>query len=264
MKHTYQVTFLLLSLFFLAQLIGLFVANYYLDRELPYGMERPQIEEEKPVQSTFLMMAAIIIASIIFIIFARFKLSFLWKIWFFLAVLLMLSITFASFLNHTIAFVLALTLAFFKVVKRNIVIHNITEIFMYGAVSAIFAPVLSVKIALMFLAAISVYDIISVFVTKHMVTMAKFQTKLGLFAGLLIPYKRNIAVLGGGDIGLPLLFSSVLIRDYGLYNAIIVSISATLALCILLYKAEKKKFYPAMPFITAGILLGIAVSYLVL
>src|SRR3989338_8407762 len=88
-----------------------------------------------------------------------------------------------------------------------------------------------------------------------MVKLMKFQSKLKLFAGLLIPYKNNIAVLGGGDLGFPLLFAGILLKDYG-FKSIIVSVTAAIALAILLYKSEKKKYYPAMPFLTAGCLVG--------
>ena len=45
--------------------------------------------------------------------------------------------------------------------------------------------------------------------------------------------------------------------------SIIVLLGAAFGLTYLFFFAEKKKFYPAMPFITAGILVGIGVSWLV-
>ena len=39
---------------------------------------------------------------------------------------------------------------------------------------------------------------------------------------------------------------------------------AVLGLGLLFIYSEKKKFYPAMPFITAGIFLGMLISYLVM
>ena len=44
----------------------------------------------------------------------------------------------------------------------------------------------------------------------------------------------------------------------------IVIAGAILALSYLFFFSEKKKFYPAMPFITAGIFIGMVLSYLVL
>ena len=101
---------------------------------------------------------------------------------------------------------------------------------------------------------------IAVWKTKHMVKMAKFQTESKLFAGLLVPYGKNkVAVLGGGDIGFPLLFSGVILKSFGIMEAYIVSVFAALALLLLLVFSEKKKFYPAMPFISAGCFLGLLV-----
>ncbi|MBS3108791.1 hypothetical protein J4409_02870 [Candidatus Woesearchaeota archaeon] len=255
MKHTLKISLLLIILFFLTQLIGLFITNSYLEKELPYNLARPEINQEKPIQSASAIFLIILIGTIIVLFFARFNLGFLWKIWFFLGVVFTLSISFSSIFSQIIAFILALILAFFKVVKRNLIIHNITELFIYGALAAVFVPVLNVTIMAVLLVIISIYDIIAVWKTKHMVKLMKFQSKLKLFAGLLIPYKNNIAVLGGGDLGFPLLFAGILLKDYG-FKSIIVSVTAAIALAILLYKSEKKKYYPAMPFLTAGCLVG--------
>ena len=78
----------------------------------------------------------------------------------------------------------------------------------------------------------------------------------------LIPYKRGAAILGGGDIGFPLLFAGVAMKVFG-FKALIVSGFATLSLLFLFWMSEKKKFYPAMPFLTAGCFLGYAVLNLV-
>lgn len=255
MKHTIKVTLLLIFLFFLAQVIGLLITNYYMDKELPYGIERPSINTEKPILSASYIFLVILLATIIIIVFAKFNISFLWKVWFFMAVVVTLSISLSTILNNIIAFILALALAFFKVVKRNIILHNLTELLIYGALAAVLAPVLNITIGIILLVIISFYDIIAVWGTKYMVKLAKFQTKLKLFAGLMIPYKNNIAILGGGDIGFPLIFTGILLRDYG-FKSIIITVTATIALFILLYKAEKKKYYPAMPFIAFGCLIG--------
>ena len=55
-----------------------------------------------------------------------------------------------------------------------------------------------------------------------------------------------------------------MLKTLGLASAIFVILGATLGLAYLFFAAEKKKFYPAMPFITAGILVGILASYLLL
>jgi hypothetical protein len=92
--------------------------------------------------------------------------------------------------------------------------------------------------------------------------------------------KANVAILGGGDVVFPIITAGVVfltntislpfglfpnfVFTGGLLPAIFVIIGAALGLSYLLFFAEKKKFYPAMPFITLGIFLGIIASILIL
>ncbi len=73
-----------------------------------------------------------------------------------------------------------------------------------------------------------------------------------------------MAILGGGDVVFPIIAAGVMLKTLGLLSSIFVIIGATLGLSYLMFFAEKKKFYPAMPFITAGIFAGIILSYLIL
>lgn len=282
MKHNLKVTLLLLFLFLASHVVGLYVTKHYLPEaqaiELAPGIifEKPQMDE----QTSFLpIFIAILIATGLALILIKFSAMRLWKLWFFISVVFTLSISFGAFIPSIFAFVLAIILAIFKVIKPNIYVHNITEIFIYGALAAIFVPILNLFSVVILLILISIYDMIAVWRTKHMVSMAKFQIKSRMFTGLLIPYnipkqkpipkgaktklvKIQIkeAILGGGDIAFPLLFSGVILKLYGFLPALVISFFAALALFFLFVIAEKKKFYPAMPFVSAGCFLG----YLVL
>jgi len=256
MKHNFKITILLLTIFLGAQIIGLVIANEYLMEELPYGFERPEITSNT---SYIPLIIAVILATILALVLARFKLVKLWKLWFFISILFVLSISFSAYLNHIISFLLAGIVSYFKTFKRNIIIHNLSELFIYGGLAAIFVPVLNLFSVSILLVLISIYDYIAVFKTKHMVSLAKFQSKLKLFAGIHIPYRGGEAILGGGDIGFPLLFAGVLLNDFG-YKAFIIPVFTTLALLGLFLLAKKKKYYPAMPAITLGCFIG----YLVL
>ena len=44
MKHTFQITFLLLGLFLLSHIIGLVVVDSFLGEELPLNLERPDMD----------------------------------------------------------------------------------------------------------------------------------------------------------------------------------------------------------------------------
>ena len=103
----------------------------------------------------------------------------------------------------------------------------------------------------------------AVWKSKHMIKMAKFQTESRLFAGLLIPYGKNkTAILGGGDLGFPLIFTGVMYKTIGLESLLII-LTTTIALFLLLYKSEKNKYYPAMPFISMGCLMGYLLTLLI-
>ena len=125
--------------------------------------------------------------------------------------------------------------------------------------------------------------------------MAKYQiNKLNIFSGFFVPYigkriraklkklskaklkkakiKVNVAILGGGDVIFPIIAAGVMLKTIGYISvgsiilpiaSFFIILGAGLGLGYLFFAAEKKKFYPAMPFITAGILLGMLVYWLV-
>jgi presenilin-like A22 family membrane protease len=263
MKHNLKVTALLIIMFLIAQFIGLIILRPYVveEKPLPLGIERPQVEE---TTSFIWIFAVIIIGTIFALLLAKMEATMLWKIWFFISVIFTLSVAFSSFISSAAAVVIAAALAVFKVFKPNIIVHNITELFIYGGLAAILVPIFGTSIVpiTILLLLISVYDYIAVIKTKHMVKLAKFQTKLKVFAGILVPYGKNKeAILGGGDIGFPLMFAGVAINTLGV-KAAIIPIFAAAALLILFIKAEKKKFYPAMPVLTLGCFVGYLVAYL--
>lgn len=261
MKHDLNITLLLILLFLSAQFIGLFVIWPYIvsEKPLPYNIERPQLEET----TSFIWIAAVIgIGTLIAFFLAKMETPSLWKAWFFVSVVFTLSIAFSSFINQFIAFGIAAVLAVLKVFKRNVYIHNFTELFIYGGLAAILTPLLSIISISILLVIISIYDYIAVRKTKHMIVLAKFQTKMKVFAGFLIPYgKGKEAILGGGDVGFPLMFTGVAAKTLG-FNALVIPIFAALALLFLFIKSEKKKFYPAMPILSVGCFAGYLVAYL--
>ena len=66
----------------------------------------------------------------------------------------------------------------------------------------------------------------------------------------------KMAMLGGGDMGFPLLFAGVIFKTSGIYPSLILVATTTIALFGLFYFADKKKFYPAMPFVSIGCFVG--------
>ncbi len=296
MKHSIRTTALLLTLFLLTQLVGLVVVDNYTDREataktgavtykdLPYNIERPNVS---PQESIWLMLAGVGIGTAILLVLIKFRKVGLWKVWFFLSVAITLSMALASFIPAAAALAASIGLAAWKTFRPNIYVHNITEVFIYGGLAAIFVPMLNILYATILLLAISAYDAIAVWQSRHMVTLAQFQTSTGIFSGLYLPKeahharrrekaefkpgkaagqpakpqeKETSAVLGGGDMGFPLIFAGVALKTLPFAQVLIIPAAAGLALLGLMIFGKQNKFYPAMPFITAACLLGYGLS----
>jgi len=283
MKHTITVTIVMLSIFFLAQVIGLGVVNSYIDHDvlkatgeltyedLPLNFERPEVDEGT---SFIYIILAVLLGTVLALILIRFNQHNLWKLWFLIAVFLTLAISFKAFIPASTAIGLAGVLALWKIYKPNFYVHNLTELFIYGGLAAIFVPILNLFSITILLLFISAYDAYAVFKSKHMIKLAKFQTKT-VFAGAMVPYvlpsltkkkgktkkvKTKVAILGGGDIGFPLLFAGVILKELVMnttstmayLQTLIVPVFVTAALAWLFIKADKNKFYPAMPVVSAG------------
>jgi len=302
-KHNIPITVLLLSMFVVAQLIGIYVINSNPLENNPFlsYMQPPEIQQE----SDFGIYLGSIIFSFIFAIailffLTKFKVDFILKAWFFLVVSLAIFISLNSVIPKSLYFIIpailvALTLSFIKIFRRNFMIHNLTELLIYPGIATIFVPILNFWSILVLLLLISIYDLWAVWHSGIMQKMAKYQiNKLKVFSGFFVPYiskklrmqlnkmkklkknnkkiKVNVAILGGGDIVFPIITAGVIFKttsinlpfgfvfNGGLTPALFVVGGATLGLGLLFLFSKKKKFYPAMPFITAGILFGLILS----
>lgn len=316
MKHQLKITGLLLLMFVLTQLIGLIVIDAYapktaevivngtvsnvtIAKEIPYGMQPPEAPAEISLGSLIVSLA---IAILIFFLLMKIKARSLIKIWFTIVVFLTIAIALTALMTKlfpqsgiridAIALIIAIPLTFYKIFKRNMIVHNATELLIYPGLAAIFVPILNIWTTLILLAAISIYDIWAVWKSKFMVNLAKFQIqKVKVFTGFLIPYmqkkdmkmlkaaqkiktqkarvaklrkiKISMALLGGGDVAFSLIFAGVIYRSAGLVPALIAIAGSTLALLLLFIFSKKGKFYPAMPFITAGCVLGWIVGMMI-
>src|SRR3989338_8595621 len=259
MKHNLRVTSILIILFLMSHVLGLFVIKHYLPKEenLPLGIQKPEFEERTSYIPIIIAIFAATVIALVLIKFAAFR---IWKLWYLASIFITLIISFNAFIPEMIALFLAIIFSLLKTFRNGILIHNFTEIFVYGGLAAIFVPVLSVWSIFVLLVLISIYDVIAVWKTRHMISMAKFQIKSKIFAGLHLKYsKGREAILGGGDIGFPLMFAGVVLK-LGWYHALFVVGFTTLALALLFFYSQKGKFYPAMPFLTIGCFAGFLFS----
>jgi len=259
----------------------------------PFVLERPDIA---PAHAIILLSVAVLVGTFLVLILAKFKSVLLWKTWYFIAVATTITISLTAFVNPTAGVVTAVILSLWKIIRPNVIIHNATELLVYPGLAAIFVPILTPTTAAGLLVAISFYDVYAVNKSKHMVSMAQFQIRTRTFAGLCLgnplvaktatttqlsqpsathsqktqsqktpsPYQEGnrTAVLGGGDIGFPLLLAGTVLVSNGIAGAALVVIGSSTGLGALLFAASKGKFYPAMPGITLGGLLGLTLAIL--
>ncbi len=296
MKHPLRITLLLLFLFLCAQSIGLSLIYTHATITVEDGRAtvsygdtvigpRPSIN---PSQTFWLVIIGVTIGTVVLLGLIKFRLLNLWKLWFFAAVFLSLYVAFGIIMPATGALVLALALGAWKVFTPNAVVHNLTELFVYAGIVILISPLFNLAWAALLLVIISLYDMYAVWKSKHMVTIAEAGTRNNLLAGLYIPKtktlthpaalreprlkKGGVAVLGGGDIAFPLLFSSTtftwlvnsqgVIPSFAFLRTGTISIACTLVLALLFWRSEKGRFYPAMPFLTLGCFLGLGIIVL--
>ena len=295
MKHTLKATIIVLAMFVVTQLIGLYVINHYLQpgNILPFGLEPPEIE---PAYALPNILVAFVFAILLFLLISKFKLEVVMRIWFFSVVTIALSISLLSVfypLKYAliIVLVLSLVLAAIKIFQRNFLVHNFTELLIYPGIAVLFVPLLTLWTAVVLLLLLSAYDVWAVRHSGIMMKMASFQiNKVKIFAGFFVPYaskkvrsqiriwkktlskpklrkkkvRVNVAILGGGDSAFPLIAAGVVLKTLGLSYALFVIGGAVLGLSYILFTGEMKKPHPALPYITAGILLALGLSYLIL
>ncbi len=131
--------------------------------------------------------------------------------------------------------------------------RNVMNVALFAAVAGFISVYLNVATVLILIAAIALYDYISVFVTKHMITLAKGTADTILFSSIsLMARKRQEKrrmMLGGGDLVFPAIMVSRVSLAYPLPAAFIVAAAAMAGLSLILIFGRKGKAYPAMAVI---------------
>lgn len=303
MKHPTTTTVVLLSFFLLAQIIGVGLLAIHLNVEETFD---PQTSERivevsspgtvlgdspdlDPTSTFFTLIFAVGIGTILALFLVKFRSVRVWKTWYGLAIFIALSVAFGVILPEGIALLIAGIIAILRVLKPHTIIQNFSELFIYAGITVIFAPLLTPILGVILLLLIALYDAYAVWKSEHMIALAEFQTSTNTFAGLSFKVRKNeektlkrvstqkkntskneehhSAILGGGDIAFPLLFSGIvfisLLGKYSLAESLIrvslITVFATISLGILFLISKKKTYYPAMPFLTAGCLLAFGI-----
>jgi len=172
--------------------------------------------------------------------------------------------------------------------RPRVWLHNLLMIFTLASVGAVFGFLLSPWTAISFMLVISVYDVLAVRF-GYMVWMVKKLSESGTLPAFVIPRRisawnlnlkeegfkklfeegsaeREFSILGGGDIGFPLLLVVSVFFVYGFTSCVIVAAFSLLGL-ISAYLIQlfplKGKPMPALPPITFVSLIGFLIVYFI-
>jgi len=255
--------------------IGLFVAYHY-------GLYAPDTIIVEPLQFSW-QNITLIVASFLFFSFilARFKriatISF--RLFLILVVISGTQLFFASFLRSPLDLVLAIAVAAIMMLVKTVLTHDVGIILGIAGISALLGLSVTPIAALLIIGALSIYDIISVYKTKHMVSLAENMVQSGAVFGFLIPlrtrdfftrvgpsdFRDRCMILGSGDIGLPIMFAASLITT-SLQSSIIVGSFSVIGLFIthlLFVNQGSRRPMAALPPIATASIIGYFISLFV-
>lgn len=283
-----KTAFLIVAIFLATQLLGLYVGTQFL-AEIEAGNQEPAFEDPDNISNSFLLFVYIIVTTVAILLLVKF-----WKPS--LRVLEALVIFVPSWITFeftipilipignwvfSLGFFLAIALTAWKVLKPTILSQDVAAMIAGAGAGALLGASFGIVPSLVFLVLLCVYDFISVFVTKHMITLARELTKRPMAFTIASPHKfkkakyfgpkgrkkrKRIHVfqLGVGDIVIPLMFSISLLRSFTIVSSLLTIAGSTIALLILIYHMSKHpRPLPALPFITVGTLAGFVISMLV-
>ena len=182
-----------------------------------------------------------------------------------------------QFLPTNVSYGLSIALAILLLVARAITervwLHNILIIFAVAGVARIFGAQFTPESIIFILVILAVYDIIAVYFSKHMISMAVTMFERNAFFGVVLPFelknwkktlseseiKKNISIIGGGDLAFPLFFALSHLVYTSTLAFFIISIAVGFGVFVmhLLYiLPNTKKAIPALPPLVLFSLLG--------
>ena len=245
----------LITVFCLTQLLGIFVAWNLIQQEVHVDLVNANKED---VSNSLFLFAQILVFTGILLLGIKFmKRAWLLRLLETFAILGSSLIVFSAVIPDLAFLLTFLLLALKNFLSENFFIKNIVSIIAVTGVGSLLGVSLGVVPVVVFIVLLAVYDLIAVFVTKHMMTMAKPMIEKNLAFTVTMPTAKHVYQLGTGDLVIPLVFASSLLSQGKLNGLIIPQIiflpaliltASLLGLIGTLEIAEKyQKPLPALP-----------------
>ncbi|MCS7093711.1 MAG: presenilin family intramembrane aspartyl protease [Candidatus Aenigmarchaeota archaeon] len=267
----------IISVFFL--LVALF--SLYLGgitREaMEKGMIEPVFESPDDYRNVVFVFFLIILGTLLVLFFIKVKIEIV-KILENISVFFLTTTTFSYFLPFFLSLIVSSFLVVLSEIRRSYWIKNFLLFLSIPSASAIFGSSLAPQVVFLLFLVLSVYDLLSVYFTGHMVYLAeKLVKKPTAFISVFparnvrrIIFKKGgkgvklkIFALGAGDYFLPSCFA-VSLLSIGLKTSIFVVLTTTLSIFIMFYVLGRRDFskpLPALPFLLLSSILGFVLSF---
>ncbi len=246
MKEPKAIVFFFL-LFLVFQLISVFLTP-------------PVKHYESDITAPFWIILWVLIGTAFFLFLIKKRKIVFTRFWIILSYFFATFFAFNVFFNEILSFLFASAIIILRHVLKSKWMHNFGELIAYFGIVQIFVPMFSPITVVILLLLLSIYDLISVFVTKHMIKLVKTSMETGYVPAIV--FSKTPSMLGGGDFIFPAIYSSVM-WAYGLNKiAIFSAVAAAFGLLFLLLIGKKKKAYPALPPITIAMYLATLIAML--
>jgi presenilin-like A22 family membrane protease len=279
----YLTVFLLVVIFLSVQALGLFTGSEYI-KAIEAGIAQPLVENPQDVSNSALIFLYILAVTGLVILIIKFKKALL-------LALEAVAIFFTSWIVFSaltpfdntgiVALLLAFALTAIKEWKPTILTQNIALVFSTAGAGGVLGASLGILPVLIFMLLLACYDFFAVFISKHMVYMAKAITEKPMAFTAALPcdfgkprklasgkgtIRTRVFQLGGGDLVIPLMFSVAVLNYYTLQHALITTAGAFIALLALFAFVIRKPgiALPALPPVCAGACIAFAASVLFL
>jgi presenilin-like A22 family membrane protease len=272
---------LLLLIFLSVNALGLYTGYQYA-QAIDAGVLEPAFENPEETMNAVIIFAYILAITGVIILIIRYKKSLL-RVLEAIAIFVASDIVFEFLIPYAlfgvlpIGLVLALILTVVKYRRPTFLTQDIALIFTGAGAGAVIGVSFGVLPVLVFILMLSIYDFFSVFISKHMVYMAKAitETPMAFTAALPTDFgkprpvgkartrkKVHVFQLGGGDLVIPLVFAVSVMRWYGLGHALFAVLGAMVAMILLFAYVLRKPGIPlpALPPVSAGACLGFVIS----
>ena len=246
-----------------------------------FALDRLSVSDTTITETSMLgaLISFALAFTLLFLIFRYSRKVNLFKYFFYLLIIIGSKVVFETFFTLLIANILAIGLLALFIFGRSIVTHNLALVITIAGVGVTLGLSFSFSTILLLLGVFSMYDVLAVYRTSHMVNMFKGMANKGVILAVIIPNSlkkvkakandfrpgQGLLILGTGDLAFPLLLAVSALK-FSIVSAWFIKSGAILGaglVYILLSTQKSTRAMPALPPIAVCSVLGFVVSLMV-